>query len=178
MSRKKWSEIKASNSATVRENAFWKTQRIVAALQLDELRRLVGVTQDELAERLGTNQPNISKLERREDMHISSLRDVVAALGGSLEINARFPGYSVPLRQFSSASMDATTGALTHGEELRLSVPNSPAYSERRRRVGFYWAGFGSVVGTLPREQVQELGLGEVIDPNAPFDNTETGQAA
>jgi DNA-binding transcriptional regulator YiaG len=98
MARKKWSEIKAGVPPEVRQRAAARTRGLSAAVQLDELRRLVGLTQEELAGRLGTNQPSVSKLERRDDMYLSTLHDVVAAMGGSLEIYARFPDRFVRLR--------------------------------------------------------------------------------
>jgi transcriptional regulator with XRE-family HTH domain len=61
------------------------------AIALSELRDRFSVTQSELAGRLGTNQPGISRLERREDLYLSTLREYVAALGGELDLVARFP---------------------------------------------------------------------------------------
>jgi hypothetical protein len=59
---------------------------------LRELRAEQGVSQAELATRLGVQQASVSKLEAREDMLLSSLREAVAALGGRLVIRAEFPG--------------------------------------------------------------------------------------
>ena len=56
---------------------------------LQELRKSLGITQNELAEAQGVRQVNISNLERRSDMHISTLRKYVEALGCELEINIR-----------------------------------------------------------------------------------------
>lgn len=61
------------------------------ALELAELRRRRGVTQVQLAERLGTSQGNVSTLEHRVELYISTLREYVEALGGRLEIAAVFP---------------------------------------------------------------------------------------
>lgn len=54
----------------------------------------------ELAKRLKVRQATISKLERRADMYVSTLRDVISALGGELKITARFPEGEVRIKQF------------------------------------------------------------------------------
>jgi predicted transcriptional regulator len=56
---------------------------------LQELRKSLGITQNALADAQGVRQVNISNLERRTDMHISTLRKYVEALGCELEINIR-----------------------------------------------------------------------------------------
>ena len=60
-------------------------------LSLAELRRARQMTQDQLASDLHINQASIAKLERRTDMYLSTLRRFVEAMGGELEIVARFP---------------------------------------------------------------------------------------
>ena len=66
-------------------------------LRLAELRSRRGVTQQQLAATLHVTQANISRIERNEDLYLSTLRGYVAALGGELEINAVFPDGSVAL---------------------------------------------------------------------------------
>ncbi len=58
---------------------------------LQEFRKSIGLTQEEVAGRLKLKQTNISQLESRKDMHISTLRNYVEALGGELEIYIRIP---------------------------------------------------------------------------------------
>lgn len=58
---------------------------------LQAFRKDIGLTQDELAGRLCITQENVSRLERRKDMHLSTLRKYVEALGCELEINIRVP---------------------------------------------------------------------------------------
>lgn len=55
------------------------------------LRKELGITQEEIAQHQGVKQVNISNLERRNDMLISTLRKYVASFGGKLEINIRLP---------------------------------------------------------------------------------------
>ena len=58
---------------------------------LQDFRRSIGMTQIELANDLAISQVNISKLEKRQDMHISTLRKYVEALGCQLEIKIKKP---------------------------------------------------------------------------------------
>ena len=61
------------------------------AVRLAELRQILGLSQGELAERTGVGQANISRIEGRDDLKISTLARIVEALGASLSIRARFP---------------------------------------------------------------------------------------
>ncbi|TMC47610.1 MAG: helix-turn-helix domain-containing protein [Chloroflexi bacterium] len=63
---------------------------IRTALQLAKLRRALGVSQEQLAEQLSVSQANVSRVERQEDLYISTLRNYVGALGARLEIRAVF----------------------------------------------------------------------------------------
>ena len=89
---KKWRDLKA---ATLPPEAIAEVRRgteaMLAAIELNELRKARKLTQEQLAERLGIRQSNVSKLERRADMHVSTLRDVVEAIGGELRVTACFP---------------------------------------------------------------------------------------
>ncbi len=60
-------------------------------LTLQQLRKAQQLTQKKLAEKLNVNQENISRLEKRSDMMLSTLRDYVEAMGGELNITVRFP---------------------------------------------------------------------------------------
>jgi predicted transcriptional regulator len=59
-------------------------------MSLRDLRESLGITQQALAEAVGMAQSEVSRLERREDHHVSTLRKVVEALGGELEVSAVF----------------------------------------------------------------------------------------
>jgi hypothetical protein len=58
---------------------------------LAELRRRAGMSQAQVAARLGLSQPDISKLERRADVRVSTLRAYVEALGAGLHVTATLP---------------------------------------------------------------------------------------
>jgi predicted transcriptional regulator len=59
---------------------------------LRELRRSLGVTQNELAEALKTSQANVARIEGKEDLMVSTVTRVVEALGGRLRIVVDMPG--------------------------------------------------------------------------------------
>lgn len=59
--------------------------------RLKDLRKSAGKTQEELAAALGVGQETISRLEKRSDMLLSTLRHYVESVGGELALVARFP---------------------------------------------------------------------------------------
>lgn len=78
-----------------------------AGRRLRELREHRDVTQAELAGLLGIGQAAVSKLERREDLSLNSLRRFIEALGGTLEITAHFPDGAFPVVGESSPAKTA-----------------------------------------------------------------------
>ena len=64
---------------------------------LQELRERRELSQVVLASKLGIRQPTLSKMERREDVNLSTLRRYVQALGGELHVTARFPDEAVEI---------------------------------------------------------------------------------
>ena len=73
-------------------------QELPAEESLKAVRRLRHHSQLTVACRLGTTQSEISKLEKREDVLISTVAAYVTALGGTLDLVARFPGLHVRLK--------------------------------------------------------------------------------
>src|ERR1041384_2476452 len=66
-------------------------QLIAEEMTLQELRRARKLTQVRMAKELGIGQDGVSKLEKRADLMISTLRKTVEAMGGSLSLVAEFP---------------------------------------------------------------------------------------
>lgn len=64
---------------------------------LGEIRSRRQVTQQELAQRLSVTQANISKIEHKEDIYLSTLRNYVAGLGGQLEVRIVFPDETIAI---------------------------------------------------------------------------------
>jgi len=91
-------------SPAARARARKKAQAMLAEMPLQELRLARGLTQGALATTLKVRQAAISKLERRTDMYISSLRAHIQALGGELEIVARFPEGEVRIANFEDVA--------------------------------------------------------------------------
>jgi transcriptional regulator with XRE-family HTH domain len=97
---KKFSEIKHKMSAEQVKRAKEKTRAILADMALDELREARRLTQVQLAEIFHVGQPAIAKMEKRTDMYLSTLRGIIQAMGGELEIRAVFPDGDVRITQF------------------------------------------------------------------------------
>jgi len=74
-----------------------ETQAILTGLRLAELRTEQGLTQVQVAERLGTTQENVSRIERAEDTQLSTIRRYIEALGGNLELRAVFADRDIPI---------------------------------------------------------------------------------
>ncbi len=71
-------------------------KRVLAEkMALDGLRRARELTQVAVAERLGVDQGAVSKIEKRADMYVSTLRGYIEAVGGHLELRAVFPDTTV-----------------------------------------------------------------------------------
>lgn len=88
---RKFQELRDRMSAERHARNEANALALLAAMDLSELRNARRFTQEELAERLQVAQPNVSRLERRRDVLVSTLREVVAALGGELHLVAVFP---------------------------------------------------------------------------------------
>jgi transcriptional regulator with XRE-family HTH domain len=75
-------------------------------LNLRDVRESVSKSQAQIAEALGVEQAAVSRLERRADMYVSTLRKLIQAMGGELDVVARFPGRSpVRIAQFGGAEV-------------------------------------------------------------------------
>jgi hypothetical protein len=96
-----FNELRKAMSPERRRRNEEATAEMLAELTLEELRQARNHTQQELARVLHVGQPAVAKMERRADMYVTNLRRYVEALGGTLEITARFPDGAVSIRNFS-----------------------------------------------------------------------------
>jgi transcriptional regulator with XRE-family HTH domain len=92
--------VKRTTTKKTQAKARLRTRELLGELLLSELRRLAGKSQRQVADALGIKQPSLSKLEQQSDMQVSTLRKIVKAIGGELEVLARFPKGTVKIDQF------------------------------------------------------------------------------
>ena len=78
--------------------------RLDEEMTLAELREARDVSQEDLAQTLAMPLPAVTELEGRDDLRVSILRRYVEALGGTLEIAARFPDATVVIHDPGSAA--------------------------------------------------------------------------
>ena len=97
----KWSDLKAKMSPEAADKASSLTANMLAQMPLEHLSAARQMTQVNLAQVLGVNQSAVSKLEKRTDMYLSTLRSYIEAMGGELEIQAVFPDGSVRIEVLS-----------------------------------------------------------------------------
>lgn len=87
-----------------RAGAEARANEMMSEMLLSELRKFMGFTQEELAATLGITQPSLSKMENQNDMQIGTLRRLVEALGGQMEIIVHLPHADVSIRHVKEAS--------------------------------------------------------------------------
>jgi transcriptional regulator with XRE-family HTH domain len=78
-------------------------------MDLTQLRMARQLSQAALGEILHIEQPAVAKIEKRADIYVSTLRRFIEAMGGELEITARFPDHNVRITNFSTLG-DTKTG--------------------------------------------------------------------
>ncbi len=89
--RHKFSELLAAMPAERRAHIDRISAEMREEMDLTQLRTAHQLSQAALGEILHVEQPAVAKLEKRTDMYISTLRRFIQAMGGELEITARFP---------------------------------------------------------------------------------------
>lgn len=98
---KKFKDLRAQMTPESQARAEARAQAMLAEMPLNELRQARGLSQKMLAEVLHVQQPSIAKMEKRTDIYISTLRSHIEAMGGQLEIVARFPDGAVKISNFA-----------------------------------------------------------------------------
>src|SRR5690242_16524677 len=95
---RKWREIQGPLTPE-RSAALAEERRLTAVLEgLHQLREARGVSQEDLARAWDTSQPNVSKIERQQDLHFSTIKRYIESLGGEVRLLAVFPDEDVEVR--------------------------------------------------------------------------------
>jgi len=101
--RNKFSKLTKNLSPERRAHIEERKIELREEMALHELRKALGTSQEILAAQLNVLQPAITKMERRADIRISSLKKMIEAMGGSLEIKAHFPQGDVTITNYTKA---------------------------------------------------------------------------
>jgi len=98
---KKFQNLRNKMSQERREKIDAMTKDMLAEMPMHALRRARQLSQEQLADLLEIKQGSVSKLERRTDLYISTLRRYIEAMGGELTLQARFPEGTVNITRLS-----------------------------------------------------------------------------
>src|SRR4051812_48697339 len=96
--------VKRTTTKRTRDRAAARTKELVRELPVSVLRQLAGKSQRELAAIIGIKQPSLAKLEKQSDMQVSTLQKIIEALGGELDLIARFPKGSVKIGRLTPST--------------------------------------------------------------------------
>ncbi|MCY3876178.1 MAG: helix-turn-helix transcriptional regulator [Rhodobacteraceae bacterium] len=87
-------DVLAAEAPELRERVKVRAAQLVAEeMTLREFRKRLALTQVQVADELGIGQDSMSRIERRDDMLISTLRRTLEAMGGSLSLVATLPDH-------------------------------------------------------------------------------------
>ena len=100
MPTRNFRELVKAMPAMRQQKIAGRIRESLASMPLEEVRKARQMTQAKLADALGVNQGEVSKIEHRTDIYLSTLADYVEALGGRLEIRAVFPDREMRITQF------------------------------------------------------------------------------
>ena len=100
MPTRKFRDLVKAMPPTRQQKIADRMRESLASMPLEEVRKARQMTQAKLADALGVNQGEVSKIEHRTDIYLSTLADYVEALGGKLEIRAVFADREMRITQF------------------------------------------------------------------------------
>ena len=105
---RKFQELRDKMSPERRAESERLANEMLEEIRLRELRRAMKRSQKDIASALKMSQPGVSQLEQRVDLFVSTLRNYIRAMGGELEIIARFPEGAVRINQFDDIKTKKT----------------------------------------------------------------------
>ena len=92
------SKLQAAMTLGERRAHRVRLERAIAEVSIGQMRKARNLSQVAVAAKLGTDQGSISRMEKQSDMRVRTLRCVVEAAGGQLEVRAVFPNETMTLR--------------------------------------------------------------------------------
>lgn len=102
--RHSFAELRARMSPEAKAKAEAEALRLDEEMDLAEIRRALKLSQEEIGQTLQIGQGSVAKIEKRADMYVSTLRRFIEAMGGELEIVARFRNHTVKITNFAELS--------------------------------------------------------------------------
>ena len=100
----KWKDIRKQLSPEAEQRIQQGVKEAAAVMTLHQLREARSLTQVNLARVLEINQGAVSKMEKRTDMYVSTLRNFIQAMGGQLQVKAIFPEGEIQIDQFQNVA--------------------------------------------------------------------------
>jgi DNA-binding XRE family transcriptional regulator len=115
-----------------RNNIEERTEELLAQeMSLRQLRKAHNLAQEQIASALGIGQEGVSRLEKRSDLLISTLRSYIEAMGGNLSLIAEFPGTPpvnlTGLAKMETHPMPSVTESSTQDRTGRRRRPPTPS---------------------------------------------------
>lgn len=108
--RTSFSTLRNRMSPEAQARARAKSEALETEMALAGVRRAMQLSQEELAAILQINQASVAKMEKRTDMYVGTVRRFIQAMGGELEIIARFPDREIKIDQFAEKKTPASAG--------------------------------------------------------------------
>ncbi len=100
MPTRNFRELTKAMPAARQQKIAGRGREALASMPLEAVRKAWQMPQAKLADALGVNQGEVSKIEHRTDIYLSTLAGYVEALGGKLEIRAVFPDREMRITPF------------------------------------------------------------------------------
>lgn len=104
MANTKFRELYNARSAKAKARVEARVRKALGEMPVQEFQQARQLSLAQLANILEVKPATISKLERRTDMYIHTLRGYIETMGGNLDIVARFPEGEVKIQQFSNST--------------------------------------------------------------------------
>jgi transcriptional regulator with XRE-family HTH domain len=109
----KWRDIRGAHSPEVEAEIARRVKEAACVMTLYQLREARSLTQVNLAKVLNVNQGAVSRMEKRTDMYVSTLRNFIQAMGGKLQVKAIFPDGEVEIEQFETLAQPQSDSLAT-----------------------------------------------------------------